>query len=76
VVVVAAQHREVRVRRFDGVNHAAQMSHGVDGVFDADNVAARVGESFHQRGREILAGQAGKLYSITGSVTLSATCSK
>ncbi|TAT60329.1 dihydrodipicolinate synthase family protein, partial [Enterobacter cloacae] len=33
VIVVAAQHGEVRMGGFDGVDHAAQMRHGVDGVF-------------------------------------------
>ena len=57
MIVVAAEHGEVRVSCFDGMDHAAQVGNGVDGVFDADDVAARIGQGFDQRRGQILPGQ-------------------
>ncbi|STD25533.1 Uncharacterised protein [Enterobacter asburiae] len=57
VIVVAAEHREARMGAFDDMDHAAQVGDGVDGVFDADNIAARVGKGFYQRRSQILPGQ-------------------
>ncbi len=57
MIVIAAQHHKVGVRRLDGEDHAAQVGHGVDGVFNPHDIAAGVHKGFDKLRSQILPGQ-------------------